>query len=81
MPFTKRTLKHLCGKINREQSNYDATKTVQLLIEMKAADHEFSYSVQVDEESRIKTLMWTTGRGIHQYQCFAMLLHLTPPIA
>lgn len=43
---------------------------MQLLNEMRAADPEFSYSVQVDEESRIKTLMWTNGRGIHQYQCF-----------
>lgn len=37
---------------------------------MRAADHEFSYSVHVNDESLIRTLMWTTDRGINQYHCF-----------
>jgi hypothetical protein len=37
---------------------------------MRAEDPEFTYSVQVDDESRVKTLMWTTGKSCEQYKCF-----------
>nr|XP_040258720.1 protein FAR-RED ELONGATED HYPOCOTYL 3-like [Aegilops tauschii subsp. strangulata] len=57
VPFTKRSLKTLCKKLNKEQSDFDAVKTMNLLGEMKANDLDFNYTVQVDEESRIKTLM------------------------
>lgn len=68
--FTKRSLKNLCSKLNREQSDDDAKKTMDIFAEMKAIDPEFNYSVQVDEESRVKTLMWVTGRSCDQYKCF-----------
>lgn len=70
VPFTKRSLKTLCRKINKEQSDFDARKTMDVLAEMKTEDPDFSYSVQVDEESRIKTLMWVNGRSVDQYRCF-----------
>ncbi|XBI20861.1 hypothetical protein VPH35_062073 [Triticum aestivum] len=70
VPFTKRSLKTLCKKLNKEQSDFDAVKTMNLLGEMKANDPDFNYTVQVDEESRIKTLMWVTSRGCDQYRCF-----------
>ena len=38
--------------------------------EMKANDPDFNYTVQVDEESRVKTLMWVTSKGFDQYRCF-----------
>ncbi|XP_048531643.1 protein FAR1-RELATED SEQUENCE 5-like isoform X2 [Triticum urartu] len=43
---------------------------MEILSEMKANDPDFNYTVQVDEESRIKTLMWVTSRGFDQYRCF-----------
>lgn len=70
VPFTKRALRTLCGKLSREQSDNDATKTISLLQDLKAANSDFTYNVQVDEESRVKTLMWATGRGIEQYKYF-----------
>ncbi|XP_044410526.1 protein FAR1-RELATED SEQUENCE 5-like [Triticum aestivum] len=70
VPFTKRSLKTLCRKINKEQSDSDARKTMEILAEMKANDPEFNYAIQVDEESRIKTLMWVNLRSIDQYICF-----------
>ncbi|KAM3371812.1 hypothetical protein ACQJBY_018951 [Aegilops geniculata] len=57
VPFTKRSLKTLCRKLNKEQSDLDAVKTMNMLADMKADDPEFNYTVQVDEESRIRTLM------------------------
>lgn len=70
VPFTKRALKTLCGKINKEHSDSDARKTMDILSEMKANDPAFNYIVQVDEESRIKTLMWVNGNSIDQFMCF-----------
>lgn len=61
-PFTKRSLK----KLNQEQSENDATKTIEVFNAMRAEDPEFTYSVQVDEEGRVKTLMWTVGRIQHK---------------
>ncbi|KAE8805355.1 Protein FAR1-RELATED SEQUENCE 3 [Hordeum vulgare] len=63
VPFTKRALKTLCGKINKEQSDSDSRKTMDILSEMKANDPTFNYIVQVDEESRIKTLMWVNDQA------------------
>lgn len=37
---------------------------------MRAEDPEFTYSVQVDDDGRVKTLMWMTGRSIEQFKCF-----------
>uniref|UniRef100_A0A453NFV1 MULE transposase domain-containing protein n=1 Tax=Aegilops tauschii subsp. strangulata TaxID=200361 RepID=A0A453NFV1_AEGTS len=68
--FTKRSLKTLCGKLNKEQSENDATKTIQVFNAMQAEDPEFKYSVQLDLEGRVKTLMWTIGRSIEQFKCF-----------
>ena len=56
VPFTKRALHTLCGKLSREQSDNDATKTISLFQDLKAANNDFTYNVQVDEESRVKTL-------------------------
>ena len=70
VPFTKRSLKTLCRKLNREQSDMDAVKTMAILAEMKANDLDFNYTVQVDGENRVKTLMWVTSRGFDQYRCF-----------
>nr|XP_045084094.1 protein FAR1-RELATED SEQUENCE 11-like isoform X2 [Aegilops tauschii subsp. strangulata] len=45
VPFTKRSLKTLCKKLNKEQSDFDAVKTMNLLGEMKANDPDFNYTV------------------------------------
>ena len=68
--FTKRSLKTLCRKLNKDQSDSDAMKTMEILADMKANDPDFNYTVQVDEDSRIKTLMWVTSRGCDQYRYF-----------
>ena len=55
VPFTKRSLKTLCGKLNREQSENNAAKIIDLFNSMRSEDQEFKYSVQVDEEGRVIT--------------------------
>jgi hypothetical protein len=70
IPFTKRALKTMCGKISSEQADDDVRKTIEVFSEMGAADPEFTYSVQVDDDSRIMNLLWTTGKGRAQYHYF-----------
>ncbi|XP_047064014.1 protein FAR1-RELATED SEQUENCE 7-like [Lolium rigidum] len=70
VPFTKRCLKTLCGKISQEQADDDVKKTMEMFSELKASDSEFTYQVQVDDESRIRTLIWSNGRSKLQYHHF-----------
>ena len=37
---------------------------------MRAEDPEFKYSVQVETQGRINTLMWAVGREIEQFKSF-----------
>ncbi|CAM0943981.1 unnamed protein product [Alopecurus aequalis] len=57
VPFTKSLLKHLCSRLNMEQADNDAKKTTDIFAEMKANDPDFNYTVQVEDESRVKTLI------------------------
>uniref|UniRef100_A0A8R7QKU7 Protein FAR1-RELATED SEQUENCE n=1 Tax=Triticum urartu TaxID=4572 RepID=A0A8R7QKU7_TRIUA len=78
VPFTKRCLRTLCGKLSREQADDDVRKTMAIFSEMKAQDSEFTYNVQVDDESRIRTLMWTNGRSKTQYHHFGDVITFDP---
>jgi hypothetical protein len=70
IPFTKRAFWTLCGKMSSEQADDDVRKTIEVFSEMGAADPEFTYSVQVDDNSRIINLLWTSGKGRAQYHYF-----------
>ena len=48
----------------------DVRKTIELFSKMKEKDSDFSYAVQVDDESRIRTLLWSNGRSKLQYHYF-----------
>lgn len=49
---------------------YSVWKTIDIFSEMKEKDNDFSYTLQVDDESRIKTLLWSNGRSKLQYNHF-----------
>uniref|UniRef100_A0ACD6A8I6 Uncharacterized protein n=1 Tax=Avena sativa TaxID=4498 RepID=A0ACD6A8I6_AVESA len=70
VPFTKRTLKSLCGQISKDQADDDLRKTIEVFAEIASTDREFSYRVLADAESRIRNLMWTNGSSINQYRFF-----------
>uniref|UniRef100_A0A453B6P5 MULE transposase domain-containing protein n=1 Tax=Aegilops tauschii subsp. strangulata TaxID=200361 RepID=A0A453B6P5_AEGTS len=70
VPFTKRCLRMLCGKISKEQADDDVRKTMDLFSDLKERDSEFQYTVQVDTESRIRKILWTNGRSKLQYHHF-----------
>lgn len=45
VPFMKRCLRTLCGKLSREQADDDVRKTMAIFSEMKEQDSEFTYNV------------------------------------
>jgi len=63
-------LKTLCQKINREQAEDDIKKTLDLISDLRKSDPGFMFSVETDEDGRIKTLMWTNSRSRMQYEHF-----------
>ena len=70
VPFTKRTLRNLCGRISHDMSDDDVKKTMDVFTELGSKDPDFTYRVQSDEESRIRNLMWATGTSRAQYKYF-----------
>lgn len=59
VPATKRTLKTLCQKINREEAEDDIKKTLDLFSDFMKDDPDFKYIIDPDEDGRIQTMMWT----------------------
>ncbi|KAK1668763.1 hypothetical protein QYE76_056922 [Lolium multiflorum] len=52
VPFTKKTLKNLCGKISRDNADADVHKTMQVFSEMGKKDPDFTFRVQTDDQCR-----------------------------
>jgi hypothetical protein len=69
-PCTKRTIRSVCSQIAREQMDDDVAKTLEVFKQMKQNDPDFQWSVQTDQDSRINTLMWCSGKSREQYACF-----------
>jgi hypothetical protein len=70
VPFTKRSLRNLCGKLSKEQTEDDVRKTIEAFDELGAKDPKFMFRVQADDDNRIKNLMWTTGASRMQYKYY-----------
>ena len=50
VPFTKRALRNLCGKISHENSEDDVRKTMEVFHDLCSNDPQFTYRVQADNE-------------------------------
>ena len=70
VPFTKRALRNLCGKIGRDQAEDDVRKTMEVFQEIGAQDQQFTYRVHADKEGRISSLMSANGNNRIQYTFF-----------
>lgn len=70
VPFTKRSLKNLCGKLSKEQAEDDVRKTMEVFAELGSKDPHFTYCVQADGECQIKGLLWANGSSSLQYSFF-----------
>ncbi|KAI5010952.1 hypothetical protein ZWY2020_013089 [Hordeum vulgare] len=45
VPFTKRTLRNICGRISREQADDDVRKTLEVFADIRSNDPGFTYVV------------------------------------
>ena len=70
VPFTKRTLGNICGKISREQADNDVWKTLEVFADIRSRDSGFTYVVLADKTSKVKNLMWANGSSRMQYKFF-----------
>jgi hypothetical protein len=70
IPFTRRSLRTICAQIAREQRDDDIKKTLEIFRQMRSEDPGFQFSVELDENEQIKTLIWAPGRSRSSYCCF-----------
>lgn len=70
IPFSRKSLRAVCAEITRDHKDDDVAKTLQVFRKMRAEDPGFQFSVDLDGDKRIKTLLWTSGRSRSQYNFF-----------
>ncbi|KAL6644524.1 hypothetical protein ACP70R_016132 [Stipagrostis hirtigluma subsp. patula] len=70
LPFSKKQLKRVCSSIAADLMINDMGKTMQLFCDMKDNDPDFVYAFQLDEASRVTSLMWSTGHSRRMYSHF-----------
>lgn len=70
IPFNQKSLRAVCAQIAREHKDDDVLKTLEVFREMRAEDPGFQFSVDLDDEKKIKTLLWASGRSRTQYKYF-----------
>lgn len=70
VPWTKRSLRTICNQITRDMMDDDIRKTMEIFKDMHEKDPGFQFSAELDKRSRIRTLLWCSGRAREQYACF-----------
>ncbi|KAJ1260660.1 hypothetical protein BS78_10G250100 [Paspalum vaginatum] len=70
IPFTRRSLRSVCSQIATEQRADDIKKTLEIFRKLRSKDPGFIFSVDMDEDGQIKTLIWVDGRSRMNYSCF-----------
>ncbi|OEL25228.1 Protein FAR-RED IMPAIRED RESPONSE 1, partial [Dichanthelium oligosanthes] len=67
---TKRALRSLTVQINREKAEDDVQKTIENDVRINREEAGFANVVDLDDDGKIKTMMWTNGKSRHDYLCF-----------
>ncbi|RLM79844.1 hypothetical protein C2845_PM12G14680 [Panicum miliaceum] len=70
IPFNQRTIRAVCAQIAKDQKDDDLGKTLEVFRKMRAEDPGFQFSVDLDGDKKIKTLIWTSGWSRSQYALF-----------
>ncbi|KAM0898124.1 hypothetical protein ACQ4PT_022119 [Festuca glaucescens] len=66
----KKTLRTVCSNIAKEALVDDVQKTLQSFREKISRDPRFVFTAELDEDNRLNSLMWTSGRSRSLYQHF-----------
>jgi hypothetical protein len=70
VPFSKKTLRTVCSNIAKEALEDDMRKTLETFRDKIARDARFVFTVELDEDNRLSSLMWTSGRSRSLYKHF-----------
>lgn len=70
LPFTKNSVRNVCAEIAQDNLQDDVKTTMELFQKLSKSDPDFKFSVQLDEENKIKSLMWCSGRSRRMYSHF-----------
>uniref|UniRef100_J3LQU9 Protein FAR1-RELATED SEQUENCE n=1 Tax=Oryza brachyantha TaxID=4533 RepID=J3LQU9_ORYBR len=68
--FTKKSVRTICVEIAQENLHDDIRKTMELFQDLSVSDPDFKFCVQLDNENKIKSLMWPSGRSHRMYSHF-----------
>jgi len=66
----KETVRSLCARLAQENITDDIGKTMQLLEQMRTQDPGMEVRFVLDEEGRIKSMLWCTGKNRSDYAQF-----------
>ena len=62
VPIRKDAVRSLCARIVEDNISDDIGKTISLLEQMKLADVGMEISFKLDEDGKIKSMLWCTGK-------------------
>lgn len=69
-PIRKEAVRSLCARLAQESIKDDIGKTVRLIQEMKVSDVGMEVTFSVDDEGKITSLLWCTGKNRADYAKF-----------
>ncbi|KAL6591476.1 hypothetical protein ACP70R_049979 [Stipagrostis hirtigluma subsp. patula] len=69
-PLRKEVVRTLCAKVAQENIKDDIGKTIKLLDDMKSKDPSLQVRFQVDNEGRIKSMLWCSSKNRLDYAKF-----------
>ncbi|RLM91359.1 hypothetical protein C2845_PM08G13040 [Panicum miliaceum] len=70
VPFNQKSLRAVCAEIARDHKDDDVAKTLEVFRKMRAEEAGFQFGVHLDEEKKINTSIWASGRSRCQYNFF-----------
>ncbi|RLM73747.1 hypothetical protein C2845_PM15G00970 [Panicum miliaceum] len=70
LPMRKETICSLCAKFSQESMKDDIGKTLHLLDKMKGEDPGVCTHFQLDQDGRIRSMLWCTGKNRADYNFF-----------
>lgn len=70
LPITKRSMRAICRRIAKDQMDDDVQKTLAVSQQLRKKDPGFQFSVDLNEEKKIKTVLWINGKSRDQYKYF-----------
>ena len=79
VPMRKKVVCSICAKLSQENMKDDIGKTLSLLENGKSNDPAMRIRFQLDNEGRIKYMLWCTGKNHITIPILEMWLYFTQP--